>query len=262
MPWRFEVTIVALSELESDSRTQNPGDLPHLPIRAGDTLLLEGSEDNIARACEMLGLLAVGEPLQRRASRDSLIALVIFALVVIAAVFKLVPISVAAACGVLATVAVGLMRWEDVESAVEWRIVLIVASSIALGDALVRSGTMDLVAGAITGWAGQWPKPLLLALLITITGLLTNFVSNNAAAAIMTPLSLALAQNLSAPLEPFVLGVLFGANLCFLTPFAYQTNLLVMAAAGYRFNDFIKVGLPLFVLMVPALTATLAMVYF
>lgn len=261
LEWRFDVRVVALSELASESRTEAPTDLPFIPIHAGDTLLLEGNEEAVAHATEMLGLLAVGEPLRRRVSRAAPIALAIFGLVIAAAVTKLLPISVAAACGVLATVAFGLLRWEDVESAVEWRIVLIVASSIALGDALVRSGAMDLLAEQLAALAAGWPLAAVLAIIITVTGLLTNFVSNNAAAAIMTPLALALARNVGAPLEPFVLGVLFGANLCFLTPFAYQTNLLVMAAAGYRFNDFVKVGVPLFALMVPALTATLAWVY-
>lgn len=261
LEWRFDVRVVGLSELASSSSARAPADLPFIPIQAGDSLLLEGTGERIARACEMLALVPVGEPLHRRATRDAALALAVFVLVVLAAVAKVVPISVAAACGVLAVVGLGLMRWDDVESAVEWRIVLIVASSIALGDALVRSGAMDLLAGQIAAWAGAWPLPLLLGLIITVTGLLTNFVSNNAAAAIMTPLSLALARSVGAPLEPFVLGVLFGANLCFLTPFAYQTNLLVMAAAGYRFNDFIRVGLPLFVLMVPALAASLSFWY-
>ncbi|MEZ5741811.1 MAG: SLC13 family permease [Burkholderiaceae bacterium] len=260
--WRFDVRVTGLSEATSRVRASSAADLPTLPIHAGDTLLLEGSEDRIGRACEMLSLVPVGEPLRRRASGDAMFALGIFLLTVAAAVFKIVPISVAATIGVLLTVATNLLRWEDSENAVEWRIVLIVASSIALGDALVRSGTMAILADHLAAVAGDWPLPVLLAAIITVTGLLTNFVSNNAAAAIMTPLGLELARGLNVPLEPFVLGVLFGANLCFLTPFAYQTNLLVMAAAGYRFNDFLKTGLPLFLLMVPALTASLSWHFF
>ena len=138
---------------------------------------------------------------------------------------------------------------------------LIIASSIALGDALVRTGTMSIVAEGLAQYAVGWPLAVTVALLLTVTGLLTNFVSNNAAAAIMTPLALQLSVALGAPGEPLVLAVLFGANMCFLTPMAYQTNLLVMAAAGYRFNDFPKVGLPLFLLLIPTLTATLIWQY-
>jgi len=92
-------------------------------------------------------------------------------------------------------------------------------------------------------------------------GLLTNFVSNNAAAAIGTPLAVSLAQALGVPPEPFVLAVLFGCNLCYLTPMGYQTNLLVMNAGGYRFADFLRVGTPLFVIMWAALSALLAWRY-
>ena len=190
-----------------------------------------------------------------------MLALVIFALVILAAVTKMLPISVAAVSGVLACVVTTVLNWDEIEQSVQWRIVLIVASSIALGGALVQSGAMSLLAEQITGVASQWPLPLTIAALLTLAGLLTNFVSNNAAAAIMTPLALELARLLNAPLEPFVLAVLFGANMCFLTPMAYQTNLLVMSAAGYRFNDFAKVGAPLFVLLVPTLTASLAWRY-
>jgi di/tricarboxylate transporter len=79
--------------------------------------------------------------------------------------------------------------------------------------------------------------------------LLTNFVSNNAAAAIGTPIAISIAQQSGAAPEPFVLAILFGANFCYATPMAYQTNLLVMSAGGYRFSDFVKAGAPLTVLM-------------
>ena len=94
-----------------------------------------------------------------------------------------------------------------------------------------------------------------------LMGLVTNFVSNNAAAAIGTPLAVSLAQTLGVPAEPFVLAVLFGCNLCYLTPMGYQTNLLVMNAGGYRFSDFLRVGTPLFFIMWAALSFLLAWRY-
>ena len=117
-----------------------------------------------------------------------------------------------------------VLKWEEIEQSVEWRIVLIVASSIALGAALVELGAMATIAQSITPTiAANWPLQATIALLLTISGLLTNFVSNNAAAAIMTPLALEIGRLLDAPLEPFVLAVLFGcANMCFLTPMAYD----------------------------------------
>ena len=258
---RFEVRVTGLSEAEDAARTRAASDVQFMPIAAGDTLLIEGEPVAIERACRLLALVAVGETLRRRVGRDAWLALLVFGCVIALAVAKVLPIAVAAVLGVIACVVFGLMSWADIEEAIEWRIVLIVASSIALGDALVRSGTMQIVADAAAGWAREWPLTAVIALMIAGTGLLTNFVSNNAAAAIMTPLAIELARQLQAPLEPFVLSVLFGANLCFLTPMAYQTNLLVMAAAGYRFTDFPKVGLPLFALMVPTLAASLSWWY-
>ncbi len=258
---RYNVRVAGLSELAIDSSARDPVDVKFMPIAAGDTLLLEGTENRLGRATQLLSLVPVGEPLRRRATRDAMIALVVFLVAIALAVTKTLPISVSAVLGVIACVATRVLDWEDIERSVEWRVVLIVASSIALGDALVRTGTMAIVADAMAGYAAGWPLAVTIALLLTVTGLLTNFVSNNAAAAIMTPLALQLSQALGAPGEPLVLAVLFGANMCFLTPMAYQTNLLVMAAAGYRFNDFPKVGIPLFLLLIPALTATLVWQY-
>ncbi|MFK7963370.1 MAG: SLC13 family permease [Burkholderiaceae bacterium] len=258
---RFNVRVAGLSEAISGDHTRTSGDVKFVPIQAGDSLLIEGTEDTIAKACEMQAMIAVGPALRRRVTRDATLALLIFAIVILTAISKALPISVAAVLGVLACVMTNVLKWEEIEQSVEWRIVLIVASSIALGAALVQSGAMTVIAQSVTTVAGDWPLQATIALVITISGLLTNFVSNNAAAAIMTPLALEVGRLLDAPLEPFVLAVLFGANMCFLTPMAYQTNLLVMAAGGYRFTDFTKVGLPLFLLLIPALTASMSWWY-
>jgi di/tricarboxylate transporter len=96
---------------------------------------------------------------------------------------------------------------------------------------------------------------------MALAALLTNFVSNAAAAAVGTPIAIATATALGLPLEPFVLAILFGANLSYATPMAYQTNLLIMNAAGYRFADFVRVGGPLVALMLGVLSVLLAARY-
>ena len=106
------------------------------------------------------------------------------------------------------------------------------------------------IASWLTRGAEGLPLALVLALLLGGMSLLTNFVSNNAAAVIGTPIAIAMARAAEAPVEPFVLAVLFGCNMCYATPIGYQTNLIVMSAAGYRFSDFLRVGLPLAVLMI------------
>ena len=98
--------------------------------------------------------------------------------------------------------------------------------------------------------------------LMLLLAILTNVVSNNAAAVIGTPIGLGIANQLGLPAEPFVLAVLFGANMSYATPMAYKTNLLVMSAGNYTFSEFVKVGVPLTLLMWMALTWLLAWLYF
>jgi di/tricarboxylate transporter len=125
----------------------------------------------------------------------------------------------------------------------------------------MKTGGADwlaLVFLSVTFGAPAW---LILAGLMLLMAILTNIVSNNAAAVIGTPIAISIAMELGLPLEPFVLAVLFGANLSFVTPMAYKTNLLVMNAGGYKFMDFVKVGIPLTVIMWFALSAILSLSY-
>ena len=107
----------------------------------------------------------------------------------------------------------------------------------------------EFVAAAYVAIAADLPTPVVLSGFMLIVAVLTNIVSNNAAAVIGTPIAIAAAQQLGVNPVPFVLAVLFGANMSFATPFGYQTNLLIMSAGGYQFSDFLKAGIPLAVLL-------------
>jgi len=151
--------------------------------------------------------------------------------------------------GVTLLVATGCINWQEARAALSSKVVLLVAASLALGQALTFTGGIDFLAAGflrlVAGLQPQWIASLLMLLM----ALITNFVSNNAAAAVGTPIAIQIAKGLGAAPEPFVLAILFGANLCYVTPMAYQTNLLVMSAAGYRFTDFVRSGLPLLIIM-------------
>ena len=189
------------------------------------------------------------------------LALLTMGMVVLLAVTKILPIALAALGGVLFLLATRCLSWQDVTQSLSVKVVLLVAASLALGDALDVTGASAWLARQLAAAAGSLSPAWVLALLMGLMGLLTNFVSNNAAAAIGTPLGVELARSLGAPPEAFVLAVLFGANLCYATPMGYQTNLLVMNAGGYRFIDFVRVGVPLFVLMWAALSWGLVLRY-
>ncbi len=120
----------------------------------------------------------------------------------------------------------------------------------------------QVLGSAIAAYSASLPPGVTLGLLMATMALLTNFVSNNAAAAVGTPLSVYVAAQLGLPAEPFVLAVLFGCNLSFVTPMGYQTNILIMATANYRFSDYVKVGLPLAIMLAGILSYALSRRYF
>ena len=139
--------------------------------------------------------------------------------------------------------------------------IVLVAASIALGRALEETGAAAWLASVLAIVLSGVAPAFVLAGLMAFAMVLTNFVSNTAAAAITTPLAVSLGARLGIPPEPLVLAVLFGCNLCYITPMAYQTNLLIMGAAGYKFVDFVRVGAPLTLLMISTLAYLLVHQY-
>jgi di/tricarboxylate transporter len=125
----------------------------------------------------------------------------------------------------------------------------------------MQTGGADYIAQLYVALASGLPPAAVMSGLMGVMAVLTNVVSNNAAAVIGTPIAISIAQQLGVPLEPFVLAVLFGANLSFATPMAYKTNLLIMSAGGYTFSDFLRAGIPLTVIMWAALSAALVIFY-
>lgn len=233
-------------------------DIADTRLSAGDVLLVQASADRIEklRTLPHLLLLDMSHALPR--SPLAPIALAIMGGVVLVAATGLLPIHVAAFTGVIAMLLAGCVRLEGIAQALSLEVVLLVASSIALGQALVKTGAAGWIAQGVVALVEHVPPAVQLAVFMAFATVLTNFVSNAAAASVGTPIAVATATQLGVPMEPFVLAILFGANLSYATPMAYQTNLLVMHAAGYRFVDFVRVGLPLVVLMLVTLSLLLA----
>jgi di/tricarboxylate transporter len=218
-------------------------------LRIGDVLLVQGRQQAI-RELKLSGeLMVLDATVDLAHTSKAPVALGIMVAVVAAAAGGLLPIAVSAVCGVLAMLATGCLNWRDASRAISPTVILIVVASLALGTGLLATGATKYVADVFLTLASGLPPPLVLSALILMLALLTNVVSNNAAAVIGTPFAVAIANGLNAPVEPFVLAVLFGANMSYATPMAYQTNLLVFTAGGYRFSDFVRVGVPLSLLM-------------
>lgn len=255
-----DLVVVGLSR-GTEGLLHGTRDIADTPLSAGDVLLVQGTEENIGRLRGRpdLMLLDLSLPLPRSPRAPH--ALIIMATVVALAASKLVPIHVAAFGGVVAMLLSGCVRLEGLGRALSLEVVLLVASSVALGQSLVSTGAADWVAQGVAAAVQRAPPAMQLGVFMVFAAALTNFVSNAAAASVGTPIAVATAARLGLPVEPFVLAVLFGANLSYATPMAYQTNLLIMNAAGYRFRDFVRVGGPLVVLMLIVLSVLLTRRY-
>ncbi len=257
---RYGLQFLALHRAERE-RARHGADLDEVVLQIGDVLLVQANPEDLL-ACKISGdFLVLDGTTALPRTRKAPLALAIMVSVVAAAAVGLLPIEISAFAGFLVMIALGCLSWREATRALSAQVILIVASSLALGMALMETGGAAFLAQVFLAATFGMAPALVLAGLMLLMALLTNVVSNNAAAVIGTPIAIEIAAKLGLPVEPFVLGVLFGANLSFATPIAYKTNLLVMNAGGYKFNDFVRVGTPLAVLMWIALTALLVYSY-
>jgi di/tricarboxylate transporter len=179
------------------------------------------------------------------AFRHAPLAAAIFAAIVLPAALDLVPIVITAVAGVVALIATGCLNVRQAARAVDRQILLIIASSLALGTALEHTGGAAYLAGLVLDLMAGAPVSAILSVLFLLVAVLTNVLTNNAAAVLFTPVAINLANKLDVEAFPFALAVAFGASCSFATPIGYQTNLLIMGPGQYRFSDFLRAGLPL-----------------
>lgn len=230
-------------------------------LKSGDILLVRGTRHTLDSIKEFPDLLVLDATREIPHTRKAPVASLIMVLVVAAAASGILPMVLASALGVAAMMTTGCLRWKDASSALSSNVIMIVMASLALGEALTATGLIRAVGDGLAWIGGHVPPVVAVAMVMLIMAGLTNFVSNNAAAIIGTPVAVSMATTLGLDPQPFVLAVLFGCNLCYATPMGYQTNLLVMSAAGYKFGDFVRAGLPLLILMWVTLSGLLAMQY-
>ncbi len=219
------------------------------PIMIGDVLLVQGPRENIATMKQQGELLVLDATTDLPRSQKAGLALIIMVSIILFAAIGIMPIALSALLGVVLMIATRCMNWQEASRALSTQVVLIVAASLALGQALLQTGGADYVAQSFVALMSGAPPTVIISGLMLLLALLTNIVSNNAAAVIGTPIAISVAEQLSLSPEPFVIAVLFGANMSYATPVAYKTNLLVMNAGGYRFSDFLRIGIPLVVIM-------------
>lgn len=233
--------------LAAHRRNQNIGQqLDQLVVRVGDTLLLEGSAADIQRLSADMEMVDVSHP-SARAFRRGHAPVAIAALlgIVVLAALGVAPIL---ALSVVAVAFVLLTRCVDADEAfsfVDGRLLALIFSMLAIGAALESSGAVSLIVNALAPALGQLPPFLVVWAIYLLTSVLTELVSNNAVAVVVTPIAIGLAQAMGLDPRPLVIAVMVAASASFATPIGYQTNMLVYGPGGYSFADFMKVGIPL-----------------
>jgi len=245
---KYQLVTLALNR-PGTSITTLRDDIEDLRLQIGDILLVQGASEQIAAMKMDTDLLILDATADLPSTSRAPLALGVMIGIVAAAAVGILPIAISAVCGVLVMLVTRCIRWLDVARALSIPVIMIVVASLALGKALLATGGADYLAQLFVVVAADASPTIVLSGLMLVMAVMTNIVSNNAAAVIGTPIALGIAGQLGLPAEPFVLAVLFGANMSYATPMAYKTNLLVMNAGGYRFSDFVRVGVPLTVIM-------------
>ena len=258
---RYQLAVLALHRAGRDI-WQPREEIHDVILRRGDVLLVQGSREQIDAIKESTEFLVLDASVTLPTTSKAPIALLTLAVVVALAASGIMPIAVSAVAGAVVLVSTRTLNLPSAIRAISPSVFFVVVASLALGTALIATGATAYVTQLFLDVTRGAGPTVVLSALMLLLAVLTNVVSNNAVAVIGTPIAVSIAAQLGLPAEPFVLAVLFGANMSYATPMAYQTNLLVMSAAKYRFKDFLRVGIPLTLLMWVTLTWVLSTLYF
>ena len=228
-------------------RNQNIGrQLDDLVVRVGDTLLLEGAEADIQRLANDMGLIDVAKPSAQAYRRGrALIAIAVVVGLVLLAAIGVAPIFLLSVLAVAVIFGARAIDAEEAFSFIDGRLLALIFSMLAIGAALKTSGAVDMIVNLFVPVMSHMPPFLVIWSIYLITSVLTELVSNNAVAVVVTPVAIGLADALGFDARPLVVAVMVAASASFATPVGYQTNMLVYGPGGYKFSDFTKVGLPL-----------------
>tara|TARA_B100000902_G_scaffold239075_1_gene226412 strand:+ start:95 stop:1816 length:1722 start_codon:yes stop_codon:yes gene_type:complete len=220
--------------------------LENVVVRVGDTLLIEGARDEIQKLALEVDLALLAEP-NIRAYRRKHAPLVISALVgmVLLTTFGLAPLFILALAGVVFVLCTKCIDIEEAYEFIDGKILVLVFSMLAIGKSLELTGVIRSFTELIQPYLQLLPIPIILWFLYLFTSVLTEIVSNNAVAVVITPIAISLASSLGLDPRAFVMVIMIAASASFATPIGYQTNTMVYGPGGYKFTDFLRVGLPL-----------------
>ena len=228
--------------------------LAHFILKPFDTLLVYGPKDRISQLASKEGFIVLGKT---DANLDShplwWLSIATILCAVGLAIFKVVPIVVGVILGVIILLLARVITPNEAYSSIHWQVIVVIAAFLPMGVAIQRTGLDVMIGNGIGSVVNLFPEHLipyfLLAIIYLITMVLTEIASNAATAIIMTPITLTLAASFGFDPKPFIFAVCYAASASFITPVGYQTNLMVYGPGGYRYSDYIRVGLPLGIIL-------------
>jgi di/tricarboxylate transporter len=221
-------------------------DLPDMRLNFADTLLLEGPAEGLRRLVEDGGIVNLTAPSEQPLRRKKApIAIAVILAVVILSAFEVLPIAGLSLIGAVLVMLTRCVDPAEAFDAIDWRILFLIFGMLGLSMGLEQSGAAAMIVTAVVAAVGDLGPLAILAVIYVLTSTLTEMVSNNAVAVLIGPIAIGLAQQLGYDPRPFIMAVMFAASASFATPIGYQTNTFVYSAGGYRFSDFLRVGLPL-----------------
>ncbi|TXH96085.1 MAG: SLC13 family permease [Pseudomonas sp.] len=244
---RYGIAVLAVHRQDENIQ----GNLDELHLQFGDVLLVEGTPAQIKRFADNGELISLNTVQERAYRRDKApIAIIATLAVMLLAAFELMPIEGLAMIACAVVIATRCLDIEDAYKAVDWKILSLIFGMLAISIAMDKVGLIDLIVSQTMAVIPTSNPLLILGFVYLLTTTLTEILSNNAVAVLVTPVAIGIAHSLGLDPRPFVVAVMFAASVSFATPIGYQTNTFVYNAGGYRFSDFMRIGIPLNILMV------------
>jgi len=243
---RYNAAILAIAR----NGKRIAGRIGDVRLKAGDTLLIEAHAGFVPRLRDSRDFLLISEVEDAVLveHRRAPIAMLILAGMVLVVSFQLTSMLNAAIIAAILMMILKCSNPNRARKSVEWNVLLVIGAALGLGKALDTTGAASVLAGGLIGLGSNDPH-IALALVYFVTAVFTEMITNNAAAALVFPIAMSIADSLGVDAKPFIFCIMIAASASFITPIGYQTNLMVFGPGNYRFSDFFKIGLPLTLLI-------------
>ena len=239
---QYKIAMIAISQPVKNKVVR----IRELIIQPGDVMLLQCKDPNIIDRLPFLGVVPIQEStFQIKTTFKHYVPILIFALAIILVSCSILPAQVGFAAAAFLMILFDSTALTYVTERFDWSIIILLAAVIPIGDALTQTGGSDLLANLILGVAKDNSILITIAIILVITMFLSDFINNAATSIVMAPIAISLAKSLNVSVDPFLMAVAIGASCAFLSPIGHQNNLMVMGPGRYKFFDYMRIGLPL-----------------